>query len=416
MLRLYLRFYLALLASLVIFVVAAAVIWHHLGGPQERVTSTFAQLIQNTLPAATAPVAEQQATLQRLSRDLGTDISLLSRNRTSIAAIGRPLLLPSDPERMGGWSHPWAKDPVWSMRLPDGRWIVAAIPTNFRHSAHALLLTLSLIALAVAVGAFPVVRRLTSRLERLQRGVESLGSGNLASRVAVEGNDEVAQLAQSFNSAASRIEQLVGAHKTLLANTSHELRTPLTRIRMAVELAEPRLDATQQAGLKQDVAELDRLIEEILLASRLDALSDTGEQEDVDLLALAAEECARFPDTELTGSPCIVGGDAVLLRRMLRNMLENAHKHGRLPIRVTLTPAEGRVRILVADNGPGIPEAERERVFEPFFRRSESRSTGGAGLGLSLVRQIAERHRGKAEWVEGTEGQGLEVYLPVSDR
>jgi signal transduction histidine kinase len=275
---------------------------------------------------------------------------------------------------------------------------------------------LSLIALAVAVGAFPVARRLTKRLERLQSGVESLGSGNLSARVAVEGRDEVARLAGSFNDAASRIEQLVGAHKTLLANASHELRTPLTRIRIAVELAKQALDAKQKEGLDQDIAELDRLIEEILLASRLDALPEAGAQEEVDLLALAAEECARYPDVELDGAPCLVQGEPALLRSMLRNLLDNAHMHGRPPVRVAVTPAADGVRVLVEDSGPGIPDAERERVFEPFFRRSESRNARGSGLGLSLVRQIARRHRGDARWIEAQGRQGVEVYVDRNNK
>src|SRR6202023_114685 len=112
--------------------------------------------------------------------------------------------------------------------------------------------------------------------------------------VKVEGRDEVAQLAESFNRAASRIETLVNAHKMLLANASHELRTPLTRIRMGVELMRGAADPQRKAELERDIAELDQLIEEVLLASRLDAVDHLETQEEVDLLALAAEECARY--------------------------------------------------------------------------------------------------------------------------
>lgn len=189
---------------------------------------------------------------------------------------------------------------------------MADVPSGFRSPFHALLLALILIALAVAVGAFPVARRLTRRLERLQRGVESLGGGDLTARVAVEGGDEVGRLAHSFNSAATRIEDLVGAHKALLANASHELRTPLTRIRVSVELAKESLDAAHKIRLDKDVAELDTLIEEILLASRLEAIPDPGVREDVDLLALAAEECARYAEVDLVGSPCVLRGEPVL--------------------------------------------------------------------------------------------------------
>ena len=135
------------------------------------------------------------------------------------------------------------------------------------------------IALAVAICAYPLVRRLTRRLERLQAGVEQLGAGDLAARVKVEGKDEVAMLAESFNRAAARIEDLVGSHKLLLANASHELRTPLSRIRMGVELlketAGPQ-DLKRKADLERDIAELDALIDEILLSSRLDAVQGPG--------------------------------------------------------------------------------------------------------------------------------------------
>src|SRR5437867_583890 len=139
-------------------------------------------------------------------------------------------------------------------------------------------------------GAAARERGLTRRLERLQAGVETLGSGNLTARVAVQGRDEVARLAESFNRAAGRIEDLVGAHRMLLANASHELRTPLSRIRLALDLFERSGEAKYKADLERDINELEGLIEEILLASRLDAMPALQTTEDIDLLALAAEE------------------------------------------------------------------------------------------------------------------------------
>ncbi len=110
----------------------------------------------------------------------------------------------------------------------------------------------------IAICAYPLVRWLTRRLERLQTGVESLGAGELSARVKVEGKDEVARLAASFNNAAARIEELVSAHKMLLANTSHELRTPLSRIRLGIELIQASADPARKAALEKDIAELDR--------------------------------------------------------------------------------------------------------------------------------------------------------------
>jgi signal transduction histidine kinase len=292
--------------------------------------------------------------------------------------------------------HGTDEETAVTIRLPDGRALVAHVMLEWLHPAYTLLLFLSILALAVGVGAYPIVRRLTKRLERLQLGVESLGAGELAARVAVEGNDEVARLAQSFNRAAGRIEALVGAHKTLLANASHELRTPLARIRMAVEMLKESADPKRKAGLDQDIAELDQLIDEVMLASRLNAVAELEVNEAVDLVALAAEECSRYPNAQLDGDPVSVRGDPRLLRRLLRNLLENAQRHGAPPVHVRITRDANTAQIGVSDAGQGIPAEERERVFEPFYRRQQPGPNMGAGLGLALVRQIARRHGGDA--------------------
>ena len=282
------------------------------------------------------------------------------------------------------------------------------------HSIYAVILAFLLLALVVGAVAYPLARRLTKRLERLQRAVESLGAGDLSARVPVEGHDEVAGLAASFNRAAERIEALVGAHKTLLANASHELRTPLARIRMATELIKESADPKRKAGLDQDIAELDLLIDEILLASRLDAVADVDASEEVDLLALAAEECARYSDVQLDGESALVHGNPRLLRRLLRNLLENAQRHGQPPTQVRIANTGGRAQIVVSDQGAGIPAAERARLFEPFYRRRGSSNNVGAGLGLALVRQIAEHHRGGVEIAAtSTDRNSFVVSLPL---
>src|SRR6516225_8384643 len=162
-----------------------------------------------------------------------------------------------------------------------------------------------------ARGFDPAAGRPTRRLERLQRGVESLGAGDLTARVKVEGRDEVARLARSFNQAAARIEGLVNAHKMLLANASHELRTPLARIRLGLELVATHPE--RKVELERDIAELDQLVDEILLVSRLDATEQLDVREDVDLSALAAEECARYDDCSVEAKPVMVRGDPMLL-------------------------------------------------------------------------------------------------------
>ena len=161
----------------------------------------------------------------------------------------------------------------------------------------------------------------------------SLGAGELSARVKVEGRDEVARLAASFNNAAARIEELVSAHKMLLANTSHELRTPLSRIRLGIELIQASAGPARKAALEKDIAELDGLIEQILLSSRLDATKAVEAPEEVDLLALAAEEAARYEQCAAAGVPVFVTGNRGLLQRMVRNLLDNAERHGAPPDR-----------------------------------------------------------------------------------
>jgi signal transduction histidine kinase len=284
--------------------------------------------------------------------------------------------------------------------LPDGRWLLGREAEPHIPGPQSWLLGVLLLSVAIAIGAFPVVRRITGRLERLQARVEALGSGELAARVEVEGNDEVAELARSFNRTADRIERLVEGLRRMLASASHELRSPLARMRVAVELLEDTTRPELRERITRDIGELDELIGELLLASQLDAIDHLERTEPVDLLALVAEEAARF-GVEVGGEPVSIQGDARMLRRLVRNLLENAERHGdgsAIEVSVTSAPARGEGALLcVADRGPGVPERERERIFQPFYRPAGVRESGqGVGLGLALVRQIARHHAGDA--------------------
>ncbi len=297
--------------------------------------------------------------------------------------------------------------------------------------------TLALVGLAVALAAYPIIRRLTLRLEALQRGVERWGGGDLSARVPVQGKDEVAFLAERFNNAAERIETLMdsqkallNAHKNLLANASHELRSPLTRIRMGLELMSADISSPQRIEISRSITELDQLIDEILLASRLDTKQADAEPfETLDLTGLAAEECSRVK-AELTAElghqadtdnahSLQLRGSTRLLRRLVRNLLENARRYSDGDVTLALSQggstAQPTAVIRVSDHGPGVPADQRERIFEPFYRLpGASERDGGVGLGLALVKSIAERHGGSVR-CEDNPGGGASfvVELPI---
>jgi signal transduction histidine kinase len=416
--RLYLQFYLTVVGVLVLFAVLASLAWWMRPEmPRERrLYRELAELAVEMLPPPDAPADEATATLQRLGSRFSSDLELLAPDRQPIASSGRPLPRPPPHRTRSGWLH-GRHEPVLALALPDGRWLVA----QHQHMpgggpTYGWLAMLALLAVAVAIGSYPVVRRLTGRLERLQARVDALGEGELSTRVQVEGVDEVADLAASFNRAADRIERLVNAQKTLLASASHELRSPLARMRVAIELlaAEDRPEIRDRVS--RDIAELDELIGELLLASRLDAIEEIQRNEEVDLLALVAEEGARV-EADVTGDPVRIRADARMLRRLVRNLLENARRHGggtQVEARVSRTP-DGGALLCVEDAGPGVAEAERERIFEPFYRPAGMResSEGGVGLGLALVRQIARHHGGEAVCVP-REGGGTRFEVTLA--
>ena len=280
---------------------------------------------------------------------------------------------------------------------------------------------LGLIGLVVVVGVFPIIRRLLKRLENLQRGVQRFGEGDLTVRVATEGTDEVADLPRQFNAAASRIEELVQSHKSLLANASHELRSPLARIRMGLELMGGDASvAKAKTEIQRNINELDQLVDEILLASRLEQPDvDVGSMESVDLIGLAAEECARVEaDLDVQATEGVeVPAIAKLVRRAVRNLLENARRYSHGEVSLLLS-REGEMAVIrVEDIGPGVPPDQRERIFEKFYRLpGASERSGGVGLGLSLVRSIALRHGGSVVCegrLDGQPGASFVLRLPV---
>jgi two-component system OmpR family sensor kinase len=392
-LPLYLRVWLAVIAAVAVLTVAFGMLWEEY---REQVRAEQAQQ-----PAREIIVRDAsgqvlgQGTLQRPRQPgQGFEIDVTMKD-------GQTLTVQLPPRQRRPGDGPPGARPF----LPRG--------------TTGLFWLLGIVAVAVVIATYPIIRRLTKRLEILRGGVERWGEGDLGVRVDATGNDEVAVLARRFNEAAERVETLVRSHKSLLANASHELRSPLARIRMGLELMDGPPTPHQRAEMLRNIGELDQLIDEILLASRLDArASDIGTVEPVDLLGLAAEECARA-DADLAageaGGELVVHGVSKLLRRAIRNLLENARRYANGPVEVIVRRDGTNACVQVCDRGPGVPPDQRERIFEPFYRLpGASEREGGVGLGLALVRSIAQRHQG-AVHCEAREGGGacFVLRLPV---
>ena len=449
---LYVRIYLTLVALLLAFAFGSAWLFQrHIEQERGNAESSVAErlnavadLLELALPPASAPLPEQAAAFIDWGQRLRMPIALEDANGNRIAATQmfqrraddpgavivtatlsdgrsldavRNLRLPNAHDGRAGASGPGAR----SQRPDDGPWTGPWLHRPVSPGAPvSIAVVLVLLFIGVAAGAYPVVRRLTRRLESLKRGVEQFGAGQLGHRVDATGRDEVAALATSFNQAADRIETLLRSHQTLLANASHELRSPLARLKMAFAMLDEAAPAPRERLLREihiNIAELDALVEEVLLASRLGAGTAVGESDTIDLLALGAEEGARAEVTfEPEADSARVDGQERLLRRALRNLLDNARRYGGPEVELALRPVAGGYEFVVADRGPGVPAELRERIFEPFYRLpGHAEMAGGVGLGLSLVKQIAERHGGSVRCLpRDGGGSRFVLFLPAA--
>ena len=406
--HLYVRIWLAVVATIVVLTFTVGAAWQLTRQPAQL---PIREIIVENHMGEVIGNAQTKPGRQR-SEDIQFDLVTQDGQKLNIT-------LPR-PKRPGGPAVPWVRPPF------GFGWM------------------LFVVGLAVALGAYPIIRRLTMRLEALQRGVERWGAGDLSTRLQADGHDEVAFLARRFNHAAERIETLMDSHKSLLANASHELRSPLARIRMGLELMNLDSSSPQRQEIARSIRELDQLIDEILLASRLDSKQADAEPfEMLDLTGLAAEECARVnadlsadlsaglpgSSTVITGlgisassHSLMINGSPRLLRRLLRNLLENARRYSTGDVSLELSQSRvGTQKLAVVkvhDRGPGVPPDQRERIFEPFYRLpGASEREGGVGLGLALVKSISQRHGGNVR-CEARPGGGASfvVELPAAGK
>ena len=328
-----------------------------------------------------------------------------------------------DHDRNHDNDDPDHREPDWftaSVALEDGRWLNVAVgpPPGAPAWGAAFLAVFLLSALGIAAVAVVMGRRLAKPMRGLANAAGQLGRGEAVEDLSEAGTVETRETVRAFNLMRARLDRYVRDRTAMLAAVSHDLRTPITSLRLHAEFVE---DAETKAKILAALDEMQRMTEDALAFIREDMQRE--ETRTVDLHALLDSVAADL--AELGRDIAVAESERVLvacrptaLRRALRNLLENAAVYGgRATARIERHDAE--TRVIVEDEGPGIPEADLERVFEPFVRleASRSRDTGGSGLGLAIARGIVRRHGGDIALESRAEG-GLRatVTLPGTSR
>jgi two-component system osmolarity sensor histidine kinase EnvZ len=254
---------------------------------------------------------------------------------------------------------------------------------------EAVLTILAIAALLVVLTAAILARRVTDPLTRLSAAAEQLAKGSYPNPLPEQGPRELAGLARQFNAMNRQVRELLANRTVLLAGISHDLRTPLTRLRLGVEMLPARTDRALVERMTRDIDEMGALIAQSV---ELGKTLGSGERSPVELSSLLADLAAGEPRVLVqTVGPCVHGTQPLALRRILGNLLANALRYSTGRVMLRLDCREQPPVVFVLDRGPGIPEAEREAVFRPFYRleHSRNRRTGGSGLGLAVARQLA---------------------------
>ncbi len=441
------RVFSAFALAVLVFAALALILQYALS---ERRDPSWVEAVDSAVEAHEAALqagrAEAQRELAALSDEL--DLRLALRDASGELVAGdpgvRPLrnLRPRQAERLARGAPVVLRDKSGHVALvlaigPDLRLVAESEPRGQRRTRWLILGGALLLAL-VGLTAFLLARSLTRRLALLEHGAARIARGELDHRVALggPGGDEIDRLGEAMNDMARQLGELLRGQRSLLTNVSHELKTPLARLRVLAELLAERAAALPEpdhpgsarmrqgaAELERDVREIDLLVQDLLTSGRLELAGPhapalrRSEVELGPLLAPLAEAHGAALAVEPQG--LALSADPVLLGRLLGNLLSNARRacpDGHVMIHAARR--EELVEIAVEDEGPGIPPAERTRVFEAFYRLDDARARdhGGTGLGLYLCAQIARAHGGTIaaeDRLGGVPGARLVVRVPA---
>jgi signal transduction histidine kinase len=374
-------------------------------------------------PVQTAPIGRRhfafRAGLAQVLHVSLNDIAL-SQNQPRIVAFGAaPRMMRRTPPPPGPPDQIVLFGPFRAaVRQPDGHWLMVSPRRQLLDPwQQRYLLVLAAAALAVTPLAWWFARRIAAPISEFARAAERLGRDPDAPPLDIRGSSEVSAAVAAFNLMQERLKRYVSNRTTMIGAIAHDLRTPLTRLRFRIEAAPDELKAKLSADLDEMeamvastlafVQEATRPVERTRLevSSLVETVMDEAAETGADAAVVQAERA-------------VVEGDPIALKRLVTNLVDNALKFGSRA-RGRVFSEAGMAIVEVDDNGPGVPESEIERAFEPFQRleSSRSRETGGAGLGLAVVRAIARGHGGEVTLQNRSEG-GLRarVTLPLAPR
>ena len=306
--------------------------------------------------------------------------------------------------------------------LPDGERVLVMGPMYlFDWMPVQLVIMVALAALGmITIAAYFIIHPLERKLNKMELAVRRIRGGDLSARAQVQGSDEVSQLAHAFNGMAEHIQRLIDSQREMTRAVSHELRTPVARLRFGMEMLADTEDIDQRheqlLQLDQDVEQLNQLIDEILTYAKLEQGTPSLKFETFDMAGLL-ERVRQETQALNTGHEIEVSPEGIdvrieaeqrYLHRVVQNLVGNAVRYARSRVRLSGGIEGNWAWVCVEDDGPGIPEKDRARIFEPFARLDDSRtrSSGGYGLGLSIVQRIAFWHGGSIQVSESPELKG----------
>ena len=320
---------------------------------------------------------------------------------------------------------------VLTRSLPEGTLYVGTTYDVVGESSAALVQALAwalpVVLVALGLIVWWLVGRTLQPVEAMRVEVAEIGAGELDRRVPEPvTNDEIGRLARTMNQMLDRLQRSASRQRQFTGDAAHELRSPLARMRVALEVERASVDDSWRQTAEtvlEDVRDMEHLVDDLLYLARTDDDPSAAQRAPLDLDDVVLRELNRLTPVDgvtidATGvSGAHVRGDAPTLSRLVRNLLDNATRHAASTVTVTLVEREDTAMLTVADDGPGIPDADRDRVFERFSRVDTARGedSGGAGLGLAIARGIAEQHGGRLELAPSAAGAVFEFTVPTAD-